>query len=55
MITKRRRAVAEKQVLFRLDEDVLAKLDRKVAQKGFKTRNAWFKAIVRDFVGDRRK
>lgn len=44
----------EKQVLFRLDEDMLARLDRRISQKGFKTRNAWFKAVVKDFTSGSR-
>lgn len=39
--------MTEKQVLFRIDEDSLAKLDRRLKQKGFKTRNAWFKETVK--------
>lgn len=46
----RKRRMAEKQVLFRLDEDLLAKLDQKLLTSPYKTRNAWFKAVVEDFV-----
>lgn len=47
--------MAEKQVLFRLDEDMLARLDRHIAKKGFKTRNAWFKTLVKDFTTSGRR
>ncbi|MHB8606535.1 MAG: hypothetical protein ACYDCK_14925 [Thermoplasmatota archaeon] len=46
--------MSEKQVLFRLESEWLAKLDRKLTQRGYKTRNAWFKATVKDFVGKKR-
>lgn len=46
--------LAEKQVLFRIEESLLAKLDRRLAQKGYKTRNAWFKEAVKDFAGGKR-
>ena len=42
--------MAERQVLFRLDEELLAKLDQKLLASPYKTRNAWFKAVVEDFV-----
>lgn len=42
--------MAEKQVLFRLDEDLLAKLDHKLLAGPYKTRNAWFKAVVEDYI-----
>ncbi|HVL49147.1 MAG TPA: ribbon-helix-helix protein, CopG family [Candidatus Thermoplasmatota archaeon] len=47
--------MAEKQVLFRLEEDLLDRLDRKLAQRGYRTRNAWFRDVVRDFAGEGRK
>lgn len=42
--------MAEKQVLFRLDEELLEILDRKLAQRGYRTRNAWFRTAVEEFV-----
>lgn len=50
----RHRRMAEKQVLFRLDEDLLQKLDQKLLTTSFKTRNAWFKAVVEEFVASGR-
>lgn len=42
-------------MLFRIEEDLLAKLDRRLKQKGYKTRNAWFKEIVKGFASDARR
>ncbi|HLE98181.1 MAG TPA: hypothetical protein VI997_12485 [Candidatus Thermoplasmatota archaeon] len=47
--------MAEKQVLFRLDEALLESLDRKLAQRGFRTRNAWFRTVAEQFVTGERK
>ena len=46
--------MAQRQILFRLEGDTLAKLDRKIGQKGYKTRNAWFKDVVKEWTGGRR-
>lgn len=46
----RKRRMAEKQVLFRLDGELLARLDQKLLTSPYKTRNAWFKAVVEDFI-----
>lgn len=47
---RRGRRMGDKQVLFRLDEELLARLDRRLGETGYKTRNAWFKAVVEDFI-----
>ena len=40
----------ETQVLFRIEEELLAALDRILHAQGFKTRNEWFRAQVRQAV-----
>lgn len=45
-----RRRAAEKQVLFRVDEELLTKLDHRLLSSPYKTRNAWFKATVEEFL-----
>lgn len=40
----------DKQVLFRLDEGLLNRLDRALSSSGYKTRNAWFKEVVEDYL-----
>jgi metal-responsive CopG/Arc/MetJ family transcriptional regulator len=47
------RLVAEKQVLFRLEGRLLDKLDKKLAQEGYKTRNRWFREFVSGYLGGR--
>lgn len=47
--------MAERQVLFRLDDDLLQRLDRRLAERGYRTRNAWFRDVVRDFAGGARR
>jgi len=42
--------MAETQVLFRVEEDLLEALDEVVRARGFKTRNEWFRAQVRQAV-----
>lgn len=44
--------MAETQVLFRVDEALLAALDRMLSARGFKTRNEWFRAQIRDALED---
>ena len=39
--------MAETQVLFRVDEELLEALDRILPARGFKTRNEWFRAQIR--------
>lgn len=45
--------VAEKQVLFRLEGSLLNKLDKKLTNEGYKTRNRWFREVVGGYVGGR--
>lgn len=42
--------MAETQVLFRVEEDLLQALDRVLTARGFKTRNEWFRAQVREVL-----
>jgi len=44
--------MAETQIIFRLDKKILKDLDESLKISGFKTRNEWFRAIIRDFLGD---
>lgn len=44
--------MAENQVLFRLEASMLERLDKALAAAGFKTRNAWFREMVEDFIRD---
>jgi metal-responsive CopG/Arc/MetJ family transcriptional regulator len=43
-------SVAESQVIFRIEKDLLDQLDSRLQLFGFKTRNEWFRAKVREFV-----
>lgn len=42
--------MAESQVIFRIEKDLLDQLDSRLQLFGFKTRNEWFRAKVREFV-----
>ena len=42
--------MSETQVLFRVDAELLEELDSSIAQTGFKTRNEWFRNVVRSFL-----
>jgi len=42
--------MAETQVLFRVEEELLEALDRILPTRGFKTRNEWFRAQIRDVI-----
>jgi metal-responsive CopG/Arc/MetJ family transcriptional regulator len=42
--------MAETQVLFRVEEELLEALDRILPARGFKTRNEWFRAQIRDVL-----
>ncbi len=44
--------MAETQVIFRLDKKILKELDESLKLSGFKTRNEWFRATIRDFMAD---
>ncbi len=42
--------MVETQVLFRVEEELLEALDRILPARGFKTRNEWFRAQIRDVL-----
>ena len=42
--------MVETQVLFRVEEELLDALDRILPARGFKTRNEWFRAQIRDVL-----
>ena len=42
--------MAETQVLFRVEEELLEALDQVVRARGFRTRNEWFRAQIRQTV-----
>lgn len=42
--------MSESQVIFRIEKDLLDQLDQRLQIFGFKTRNEWFRAKVREFV-----
>ena len=42
--------MSETQVLFRVEEELLEALDQVVHARGFKTRNEWFRAQIRQAV-----
>jgi len=42
--------MVETQVLFRVDDELLSALDRIVTERGFKTRNEWFRAQIREAI-----
>jgi metal-responsive CopG/Arc/MetJ family transcriptional regulator len=42
--------MVETQVLFRVDDELLSALDQIVAERGFKTRNEWFRAQIREAI-----
>jgi len=44
--------MTETQVIFRLDRRILKELDETLKISGFKTRNEWFRAAIRDFLAD---
>ena len=44
--------MTETQVLFRVDSDMLKELDSTISSSGFKTRNEWFRSIIRSFLED---
>jgi len=47
--------MTETQVILRVDRDVLHEFDHLISTRGFKTRNEWFRAKVREFVEDCKK
>jgi metal-responsive CopG/Arc/MetJ family transcriptional regulator len=44
--------MTETQVLFRVDSELLKELDSSLSSSGFKTRNEWFRNVVRNFLED---
>ncbi len=42
--------MTETQVIFRIDEKLLKRLDSALKVSGFKTRNEWFRHEIRDFL-----
>ena len=44
--------MAETQVIFRLDKRLLKEFDETLQISGFKTRNEWFRAAIREFLED---
>ena len=47
--------MAETQVLFRVEEELLRALDRILSAEGFKTRNEWFRAQIRKALEDAKR
>jgi metal-responsive CopG/Arc/MetJ family transcriptional regulator len=47
--------MADTQVILRVDQDTLKELDRLLTLHGFKTRNEWFRAKVREFIEESKK
>ncbi len=44
--------MTETQVIFRLDKRLLKEFDETLKVSGFKTRNEWFRAAIREFLED---
>lgn len=42
--------MSDTQVIFRIDAELLEKLDSSLKGSGFKTRNEWFRNEVRNFL-----
>lgn len=42
----------ETQIIFRLDKRLLKEFDETLKISGFKTRNEWFRAAIREFLED---
>ncbi len=42
--------MADVQVIFRVDKEMLGELDATLMASGFKTRNEWFRHEVREFL-----
>ena len=43
-------SMTDTQVIFRIDKGLLNQLDSRIHISGYKTRNEWFRAEVREFV-----
>jgi metal-responsive CopG/Arc/MetJ family transcriptional regulator len=44
--------MTETQIIFRLDKRLLKEFDETLKISGFKTRNEWFRAAIREFLED---
>ena len=47
--------MTDTQVILRVDRETLKELDRLLSAHGFKTRNEWFRAKVREFIEESKK
>lgn len=47
--------MAETQVLFRVEKELLDALDKVLSSEGFRTRNEWFRAQIRKALEDTRR
>jgi len=47
--------MTDTQVILRVDRETLKELDRLLTAHGFKTRNEWFRAKVREFIEESKK
>ena len=47
--------MTESQVLFRLPRKTLDELDEAISMQGFKTRNEWLRAQIRNFLEEVRR
>ncbi|MBM4250223.1 MAG: hypothetical protein FJ149_12560 [Euryarchaeota archaeon] len=47
--------MTDTQVILRVDRETLKELDRLLSAHGFKTRNEWFRATVREFIEESKK
>ena len=43
-------SMLDTQVIFRIDKGLLNELDHRIHISGYKTRNEWFRAEVREYV-----
>lgn len=42
--------MSDTQIIFRIDKELIKKLDSSLNASGFKTRNEWFRNTVRNFL-----
>lgn len=47
--------MSDVQVLFRIDKGMIDELDKHLSDFGYKTRNEWFRAKVREYVSEAEK
>lgn len=48
-------AMTDTQVILRIEKEILHELDQHLTIQGFKTRNEWFRAKVREFIEESKK